>query len=122
MNVKHACAFSGILRSKPLACLLLLMLFGCEATQSIEEIPPGLKDVGELKTPLEQVGALKTPLEQVAALDAPLHHVAELKEPLAGLGGGLTAMSQPSSYIPMFGFLGIVLFLAVWGGVKLGRR
>jgi uncharacterized membrane protein len=31
-------------------------------------------------------------------------------------------LTQPATYVPMFGYIGLVLFLAIWGGVKMGRR
>ncbi|MHC5097019.1 MAG: hypothetical protein ACYSOL_02690 [Planctomycetota bacterium] len=80
-----------------------------------------LKNVAELKTPMEQVAALDPTLKAVAALDAPLKNVAELKAPLVALGA-MATITQPTTYVPMFGFVGIVLFLAIWGGIKMGRR
>ena len=64
------------------------------------------------------VAELKEPLVKVAALNKNLEAVAELKEPLMKV----TAIMQPSTYVPMFACFGLVLFLAIWGGVKLGRR
>ncbi|MHC5145359.1 MAG: hypothetical protein ACYSOX_07010 [Planctomycetota bacterium] len=80
-----------------------------------------LKNVAELKTPMEQVAALDPTLKAVAALDAPLKNVAELKAPLVALGA-MATITQPTTYVPMFGFVGMVLFLAIWGGIKMGRR
>ncbi|MHC4771106.1 MAG: hypothetical protein ACYS8O_04810 [Planctomycetota bacterium] len=80
-----------------------------------------LKNVAELKTPMEQVAALDPTLKAVAALDAPLKNVAELKAPLVALGA-MATITQPTTYVPMFGFVGIVLFLGIWGGIKMGRR
>jgi hypothetical protein len=70
---------------------------------------------------MEQVAALDPTLKSVAALDAPLRQAAALKSPLVELGG-LSRITRPTTYVPMFGCLGIVLFLAIYGGVKLGRR
>ena len=135
---------------RPLACMVLV-LSGCTMTRSLEEMPQGLRDVAALKEPMEQVAALgptleavaeldtplrnvaelKAPMEQVAALDptlkavaeldAPLKNVAELKAPLVSLGA-MATITRPATYVPMFGCLGIVLFLAIWGGMKMGRR
>jgi hypothetical protein len=80
-----------------------------------------LKDVAELKAPMQQVAALDPTLKAVAALDAPLKDVAELKAPLVALGA-MATITQPATYVPMFGFIGLVLFLAIWGGIKMGRR
>ena len=116
---------------RPLACMLLLVLSGCTMTRSLEEMPPALKDVAALKAPMEQVAvldptlkavaALDPTLKAVAALDAPLKNVAELKAPLTALGP-MATITRPATYVPMFGYAGIVLFLAIWGGVKMGRR
>ena len=116
---------------RPLACMLLLVLSGCTMERSLEEISQELKDVGGLKEPMGEVAALKAPMEQVAALDptlkavaaleTPLKNVAALKAPLAALGP-LATITQPATYVPMFGCAGIVLFLAIWGGIKMGRR
>jgi hypothetical protein len=51
-------------------------------------------------------------------LEAPLKDVAELKAPLVAVA----AIVQPGTYVPILGTFGLVLFLAIWGGVKLGRR
>ncbi|MGC9455147.1 MAG: hypothetical protein ACP5HU_09820, partial [Phycisphaerae bacterium] len=59
--------------------------------------------------------------KSVAELDAPLRDVAELKAPLVALGA-LSTITRPTTYVPMFGCLGLVLFLAIYGGIKLGRR
>ena len=50
-----------------------------------------------------------------------MEQVAELKEPMVMLVP-LANITQPTTYVPMFGFVGIVLFLAIWGGIKMGRR
>jgi len=42
--------------------------------------------------------------------------------PLVLALGAMANITQPGTYVPMFGYLGLVLFLAIWGGVKLGRR
>ena len=68
-----------------------------------------------------KVAALDPTLEAVAALDAPLKDVAKLQTPLVALGA-MANITQPGTYVPMFGYIGLVLFLAIWGGVKLGRR
>jgi hypothetical protein len=47
--------------------------------------------------------------------------VAEMKAPLVALGAMDTA-TRPGTSAPMFGYPGLVLFLAIWGDVKLGRR
>ena len=172
---------SGKFWMRAMVYMLLLVLSGCEVTQSLEEMPQELeavsklekpmeqvaalaptlkavaaldaplKNVSELKGPMEQVAALdptlkavalldaplknvselKGPMEQVAALDptlkavalldAPLKNVAELKAPLVALGA-MATITQPTTYVPMFGFVGVVLFLAIWGGIKMGRR
>ena len=104
-----------------LIMLLLLVLSGCTMTRSLEEMPQELKDVAALKAPMEQVAALDPTLKAVAALDAPLKNVAELKAPLVALGS-MATITQPATYVPMFGYVGIVLFLAIWGGIKMGRR
>ena len=131
--------------------VLLTVLSGCEMTHSLEEMPQDLEDVAALEEPMEQVATLKKPMEQVAALKEPMDHVAvltealdqvaelyepmeqvavlkepmeqvaELKEPMVALGP-LAKITQPATYVPMFGFVGIVLFLAIWGGIKMGRR
>lgn len=131
--------------------VLLTVLSGCEMTRSLEEMPQDLEDVAVLKTsmdqvaalkepmeqvavlkspmeqvaalkePMEQVAALKAPMEQVAVLKEPMGQVAELKEPMVALGP-LAKITQPGTYVPMFGFVGFVLFLAIWGGIKMGRR
>ncbi len=120
-------------RFMPLLLLIIILpvLSGCEVTQSLEEMPQDLEDVAKLKSPMEQVAALKEPMEQVAvlkepmeqvaALKEPMEQVAKLKEPMAALGP-MATITQPTTYVPMFGFLGIVLFLAIWGGIKMGRR
>ncbi len=116
---------------RSLACILLLVLSGCEVTHSLEEMPQDLEDVAVLKEPMEQVAALKEPMERVAALKVPMEQLAELKAPMeqvAALKGPMVALgpmatiTQPATYVPMFGFVGIVLFLAIWGGIKMGRR
>ena len=104
-----------------MACMLLLVLSGCEVTHSLEEMPQELKAVAELEVPMEQVAALDPTLKAVAALDAPLKNVAELRAPLVALGA-MATITQPTTYVPMFGFVGVVLFLAIWGGIKMGRR
>jgi len=111
--------------------VLLTVLSGCEMTRSLEEMPQDLEDVAVLKAsmeqvaalkePMEQVAALKAPMEQVAALKEPMEQVAELKEPMVALGP-LAKITQPGTYVSMFGFVGFVLFLAIWGGIKMGRR
>jgi len=111
--------------------IMLLVLSGCTMTRSLEEMPQELKDVAalkepmghvaELKAPMEQVAALDPTLKAVAALDAPLKNVAELKAPLVALGS-MATITQPATYVPMFGYVGIVLFLAIWGGIKMARR
>ena len=65
-----------------------------------------------------RIEVLPAPLKAVAALEAPLKDVAELKAPLVAVA----AIVRPGTYVPIFGTLGLVLFLAIWGGVKLGRR
>ena len=67
---------------------------------------------------MSDVAALDPALMKVAALNQDLEAVAELKEPLVTV----SAILQPDTYVPMFGCFGLVLFLAIWGGVKLGRR
>ena len=98
--------------------MLFLILTGCTARQTLLEMPKELKEVAALKESLRDVAALKAPMEQVAALDAPLKDVAELKVPLVAVAD----IAQPGTYVPMFGFLGLVIFMAIWGGVKLGCR
>ena len=142
---------SGKFWMRAMVYMLLLVLSGCEVTHSLEEMPQELeavsklevpmeqvaaldptlkavaaldaplKNVAELKTPMEQVAALDPTLKAVAALDAPLKNVAELKAPLVALGA-MATITQPTTYVPMFGFVGVVLFLAIWGGIKMGRR
>ena len=142
---------SGKFWTRAMVYMLLLVLSGCKVTHSLEDMPQELKAVSELEAPMEQVAALnptlkavaaldaplknvaelKTPMEQVAALDptlkavaaldAPLKNVAELKVPLVALGA-MATITQPTTYVPMFGFVGVVLFLAIWGGIKMGHR
>jgi hypothetical protein len=87
--------------------------------KAVAALDASLKNVAELK--MEQVAALDPTLKAVAALDAPLKKVAELKAPLIALGA-MATITQPTTYVPMFGFVGVVLFLAIWGGIKMGRR
>ena len=61
------------------------------------------------------------PLAARRAKQSPLKDVAGLKAPLVAVGA-IADITQPGTYVPMFGYLGLVLFLAVWGGVKMGRR
>ena len=136
---------------RAMACMMLLVFSGCKVTHSLEEMPQELqavaelkpsmeqvaaldptlktvaaldvplKNVAELKPSMEQVAALDPTLKTVAALDIPLKDVAELKIPLEALSA-MAKITQPTTYIPMFGFVGVVLFLAIWGGIKMGRR
>ncbi len=89
--------------------------------KAVAALDAPLKNVAQLKTPMQQVAALDPTLKAVAALDAPLKNVAELKAPLVALGA-MATITQPTTYVPMFGFVGVVLFLAIWGGIKMGRR
>jgi hypothetical protein len=77
-----------------------------------------MQDVAALEPVFMKVAALDPSLGAVAALEAPLKDVAELKAPLVAVA----AIVQPGTYLPIFAILGLVLFLAIWGGVKLGRR
>ena len=89
--------------------------------KAIAALDAPLKNVADLKAPIKQVAALDPTLKAVAALDAPLKNVAELEAPLVALGA-MATITQPRTYVPMFGFVGVVLFLAIWGGIKMGRR
>jgi uncharacterized protein YoxC len=89
--------------------------------KAVAALDAPLKNVAQLKTPMQQVAALDPTLKAVAALDAPLKNVAGLKAPLVALGA-MATITQPTTYVPMFGFVGVVLFLAIWGGIKMGRR
>jgi len=85
------------------------------------ELDASLQNVAELKPSMEQVAALDPTLKAVAELDASLQNVAELKTPIVSLGP-IATITRPATYVPMFGCLGIVLFLSIWGGIKMGRR
>ena len=100
---------------------IVLVLSGCTMTRSLKEMPQGLRDVAALKPSMEQVAALDPTLKAVAELDASLQNVAELKAPFVSLGP-IATITRPATYVPMFGCLGIVLFLSIWGGIKMGRR
>lgn len=125
-------------KSITLLLTVLLVLSGCTMESSLEEMSQGLEDVAALKEPMEQVASLEPTLKAVAELDAPLKKVAELEPTLKAVAeldgplkkvaelkaplGAMARITQPTTYVPMFGYVGIVLFLAIWGGIKMGRR
>jgi hypothetical protein len=89
--------------------------------EAVAGLQPALERTAALDPVLAKVADLDARLGAVAALDAPLKEVAKLEAPLVALGA-MANLTQPATYVPMFGYIGLVLFLAIWGGVKLGRR
>ena len=99
--------------------------------RAVAELKDTLESVAGLRNPMAQLATLKISLDQVARLERPMSDLARLEEPLKITGqlsnsmpalGNLTPAKLAGIIIIVAIVFFVLLFLTIWGAVRLGSQ